>query len=464
MKKMMVLMICVLGFSFCVHAQTKPNFMIYLSDDHSMLDCSTYGATDIPTPNMDQLAKDGLKFRRAFIASPACAPSRAAMLTSLMPVVNGAQENHSYPRGEIKKLPVYLKEFGYETAAFGKVAHGGYAKKCGFDFISSKKDVGQLRSTVSEYLNKRKSKKPLCIFVGTSNPHVGWPEVTDFNDDDLVLPPTHIDTPQTRYQRARYYQEIKELDGLLGDLRVLTQKYLGDNTLFMYTSDHGGQWPFSKWTLYDSGIRTPMIAAWPGQIKAGTETSAMVSWIDLLPTLVDLAEGKVTEDIDGLSFAKVLLGEAETHRFVIFTTHSGDKSKNVYPCRAIRTDQYKFISNLHPEFAFTTHTDLIMSRLCCDYWMSWVDRAKTDSNAKFLLDRYYERPRYELYDITVDPYELNNLAADPNYAEVFTDLKGQLETWMKENNDKGEIFNKPRLLKDPDSWKPGQLADPRVKK
>jgi len=460
----MLVLILSLSVGPCAAAHQKPNFLVYLSDDHSLLDCSTYGAKDMSTPHMDQLARDGLLFERAFIASPSCAPSRAAMLTSLMPVRNGAEDNHSYPRDSIKKLPAYLQELGYQTAAFGKVAHGGHAKKCGFDVINNKKGVPQLRQHVTEFLKNRQSKKPLCLFVGTSNPHVGWPESTTFNEKDLILPPTHVDTPQTRYQRARYYQEIKDLDALLGDLRILGQQYLGDNTLFIYTGDHGGQWPFAKWTLYDAGIRTPMLAAWPGKITAGTRTSAMVSWIDLLPTLVDLAGGRVTEDIDGLSFAKVLTEEAQTHRSVIFTTHSGDRDKNIYPCRAIRTDRYKLISNLYPEFAFTTHTDLIMSKLCCDYWITWVHQAKTDPNAKFLVDRYYRRPRYELYDIETDPHELTNLVQDPKHARVLTDLKRRLQKWMTDQNDLGEIFNNPRLLSDPESWRPGSLSDPRIKK
>jgi N-sulfoglucosamine sulfohydrolase len=102
---------------------SRPNLVIFLSDDHSLLDSTVYGATDVKTPNMQRLANAGLTFDRAFVASPSCAPSRAAMLTGLMPVRNGAEPNHSKPRAEIKKLPAYLHELGYEVAAFGKVSH-----------------------------------------------------------------------------------------------------------------------------------------------------------------------------------------------------------------------------------------------------------------------------------------------------------------------------------------------------
>src|SRR5690606_1424475 len=111
----------------------------------------------------------------------------------------------------------------------------------------------------------------------------------------------------------------------------LARKKLGDNLLFIHTSDHGAQWPFGKWTLYEDGIRTPLVAIWPGKIAPSTRTEAMVSWVDILPTLVDAAGGEVPEDIDGRSFLPVLTGSATEHREQIFTTHSGDGNFNVYP-------------------------------------------------------------------------------------------------------------------------------------
>jgi len=317
----------------------QPNFLITLSDDHSLRDCSTYGAKDIQTPYMDQLARDGILFNRAFIASPACAPSRAALLTGLMPARNGAEANHTYPNADIKKLPAYLQELGYEVAAFGKVAHGKSNNTVGFDHINNEKDVNALKKNVKAYLNQRKSTRPLCLFVGTGNPHVPWPEQSTFDPNELILPPTHVDTPDTRHYRARYYQEVKDLDGLLGELRELADKHLGKNTMFAYTSDHGAQWPFGKWNLYDAGIRTPFIAAWPGIIEPGAATEAMVSWIDILPTLVELAGDPSPEDIDGRSFADVLKTGKQRHRNCIFTTHSGDDDKNIYPIRSVRTEE-----------------------------------------------------------------------------------------------------------------------------
>jgi len=436
---------------------SKPNLLIYLSDDHSLRDCSTYGALDIPTPHMGELAGSGMKFTQAFIASPSCAPSRAALLTGLMPARNGAEANHSRPRADIKKLPVYLQELGYEVAAFGKVAHGGQHAGYGFDYTNPGKTVSQLRTSVAGYLEQRHSDKPLCLFVGTSNPHVGWPEETSFKPDKMILPPTFVDTPETRKYRTMYCEEVKELDELLGDLRGLAKKHLGRDTLFIYTSDHGAQWPFGKWNLYDDGIRTPFIAEWPGMVKSGSTTDAMVSWIDILPTLVEVAGGTPPADIDGRSFLGVLKGEKDKHRDRIFATHSGDGNKNIYPIRAIRTSGWKYIINLHPEYAYTTHIDLVLALHSCAYWTTWVEKAKTDPKAKEIVDRYYKRPKEELYYLKNDPHEQSNLASNPEHTEVLQKLRQQLACWMKEQGDKETVFNEPYLFDQPETWQLGKF-------
>ena len=433
-----------------------PNFLIYVSDDHSLLDSSTYGARDIPTPHMDRLARDGVLLNRAFIASPSCAPSRGALLTGLMPARNGAEDNHSYPYSYIKKLPAYLQELGYEVAAFGKVAHSKNNQSVGFDFSNGARSVPDLRKNVTAYLEQRRSDKPLCLFVGTSNPHVPWPEETTFETEDVMIPPYQVDTPDTRKFRAMYYQEIRELDGLLGVLRELAEKHLGDNTLTVYTSDHGAQWPFGKWNLYDAGIRIPFIAAWPGVIKSGTATDGMVSWIDILPTLVELAGGEPPEDIDGRSFAGVLKGEKHEHRNRIFTTHSGDRTVNIYPMRSVRTKEWKYILNLHPEYAYTTHIDLMISPRSCAYWMTWVEKAKTDTDARRIVNRYHQRSKEELYYLPADPYEQNNLALVSEHAGILRDLRQQVADWMEMQGDDRTTFHKPFLLTEPDTWKPGK--------
>lgn len=427
----------------------RPNIVLFLMDDHSQRDSTVYGAHDVHTPHMQRLAQDGITFTQAFVASPSCAPSRAVLLTGLMPARNGAQANHSKPRPEIKKLPAYLKELGYEVVAFGKVAHYEHGSEYGFDLCAFDKFHDQRGiPAAAEFLAQRRASGPLCLIVGTNWPHVPWPEPHErYDPAGLRLPPTHVDTPETRKFRARYYTAVSKADDDLGTVYEAARQTLGANTLFICTSDHGAQWPFAKWNLYDDGIRVPLIAAWPGIIAKGSKSDAMVSWIDLLPTLIEVSGGKPPQALDGRSFAAVLRGEKSAHREKIFATHSADAKMNVYPMRAVRTRQWKYIRNLHPEFAYTTHIDKAEGKDGATYFRSWMERAATDAGATGIVKRYRERPREELYALDADPFEESNLAADPSHAARLAELGAEPDRWMKETDDKGEISGAPRLLR-----------------
>lgn len=431
----------------------RPDFVVFISDDHAQLDATPYGATDVRTPHMQQLARDGLVFTHAFIASPACAPSRSAMLTGLMPARNGAENNHTYKRDDIASLPEKLRALGYQTAAFGKVAHGpNDVTRHGFDVTAP----SHAAAVVGKFLAERDRSKPLCLFVGTHEPHVPWPDLDGYDPTKINLPPAHIDTPETRAFRARYYTDITKADTQLGEMRALTRTHLdASRTLFVYTSDHGAQWPFGKWNLYDAGIRVPLLVAWPSVIAPGSRTAAMVQWIDLLPTLIEAAAGTVPPELDGRSFLSVLRGHATAHRETIYTTHSGDGRMNVYPIRSLRTADWKLIVNLHPEFAHTTHIDKALARDGGRYWLSWFEKAQTDPAAAAIVRRYHERPAVELYDLRADPFEQRNLAALPAHAARVSEMRAQLTAWMQQQGDRETVFNEPRLLSDPASTRPG---------
>lgn len=432
-------------------ASTRPSLVIFLTDDHSRRDSSVYGATDVKTPQMARVAAAGLTFERAFVVSPSCAPSRAALLTGLMPARNGAEANHSRPRAELKKLPAYLKELGYEVVAFGKVSHYQHTGDYGFDhFAHDKYHEDVAISEGIKWLQARKSDRPLCIFFGTNWPHVPWPEEPDGYDPATVkVPVTHIDTPRTREARARYYAAVSRMDAELGAVYDAARHVLGENLFFLTTSDHGAQWPFGKWSCYDDGVRTPMIAVWPEQIKRGTRTDAMVTWVDILPTLVEVAGGRAPSGLDGRSFAGVLRGDTREHRDRVFTTHSGDGRMNVYPMRSVRTSDWKYIRNLHPEYYFSTHVDIVQDPGAGSYFGSWEARAKSDPAAAALVKRYHQRPAEELYDLRADPNELHNLAGDSRHAVQLSALRTEVDTWMREQGDSGRTFAEPRLLSDP---------------
>ena len=429
-------------------AAEKPTIVVFISDDHGMLDSTPYGSTDARTPNMQRVANAGVTFTHAFIASPSCAPSRSAMLTGLMPARNGAEANHTYKRDGITSLPEVLRKLGYETAAFGKVAHGkDDVARHGFDHF----DLDHHASVVEEYLNHRDKSKPLCLFVGTHSPHVPWPANNGYDPAKVTLPAKFVDTPETRNQRTQYLSAVTQADTDLGSIYDLTQKQFDPNhTVFIYTADHGAQWPFGKWNLYNSGIRVPFLVQWPGVIKPGTKCGAMIQWIDILPTLIEVAGGEAPKDIDGRSFASVLRGTAKEHRSEIFTTHSGDGDKNVYPIRSLRTGDFKYIMNLIPDHAHTTHID--RGGGSGDGWRyfdEWVAAAKTDSTAATTVHSYHQRPGEELYDIRNDPDELHNLAADPAQGERLTSMRSQLEAWMKSQGDKRIVYDTPHSFNEP---------------
>lgn len=430
-----------------LHAR-PPHLVIFLSDDHGVIDSAPYGAPDVSTPNMSRLAAEGMLFTRAFVNSPACSPSRAALLTGLYPARNGSEANHTVPRAELRKLPAYLQELGYEVVAFGKVAHYRTVSEYGFDRFANAgfHDHAGIPAALA-FLEERTDDRPLCIFVGSNWPHVPWPvDQTDFQPHEVLLPPTFVNTPETRVERARYYKAVQNMDDELGLVLDAARSKFGDQMLFLHTSDHGLQMPFGKWNLYDAGIRTPLIAVWPGVIEPGSRSGALVQWIDILPTLIEVGGGDPPADIDGRSFAAVLRGESDTHRTAIYTTHSGDRDFNVYPMRAVRTADWKYIRNLHPEFQFASHINRGAERAGRRYWFSWERAGRSHPAAQAIVDRYRQRPAEELYYVKNDRHEQHNLAQDPSQASRLAGMRELLDIWLKQTNDSLSVFGNPLML------------------
>jgi uncharacterized sulfatase len=434
-------------------APARPNILVFLADDLGYQDTGPWGDRNVRTPNLNKLAASGLAFDRAFVASPACAPSRAALLTGLMPARNGAEANQSAPTDAVRKLPAYLHDLGYEVVAFGKVAHYKQTGMYGFDHFEHDTfhDPEGVPSAL-RWLKGRKDKRPLAIFVGSNWPHVPWPKTTEgYDPGGLSLPDKTIDTGITRNARARYYAAVSRLDQEFGQTLDMADEVLGKNTFVLFSSDHGAQWPFGKWNLYDTGTRVPVIVRWAGHVKPHVRTAAMVSWVDILPTLIEVAGGKAPEGIDGLSFAAALQPGAHfAGRSEIFSTHNNDGSVNVFPMRSIRTDCWKYISNLHPEYVYTTHIDQFVNRVDSGaYFPSWRRAAATDPAARAVVDRYYHRPKEELYDLLADPDEKQNLAGDPAHAAILASLRQRLSAWRTDQHDDHPVEGTPHFEEGP---------------
>ena len=436
-------------------ATEKPHIVLFISDDHSWHDVGAYGATDVRTPNLDKLATDGMRFEYAFAASPTCSPSRSALFTGLYPMRNGAHANHSLIREGVKTLPQYMKDLGYRVVIAGKT-HFGPREQFPFEYLKNSNvmppgkkavlwtDLNTL--AVDELLSSHDKARPLCLIVASHSPHVFWPDTKDYDPKKINLPPYLLDTPETRTARAKYYGDVTHMDIQLGEVRASLERHgFAPNTLFMFASDQGAQFPFSKWNLYDAGIRVPLMVAWPGHVKPATTTRAMVSLIDLLPTMMQAAGSAPPAGIDGKSFMPVLRGETDHHDDATYAVHTGDKDMNRTPMRSVRTDRWKYIVNLKPETKYTTHISDAEGPDGRDYWNSWERLAKTDAHAAEVVQHYRHRPAEELYDVVADPYELKNLADDPAHATTLAELREKLKQWRLQQ---GEDLNKVPMPED----------------
>jgi arylsulfatase A-like enzyme len=417
----------------------RPNIVLFIADDLTWHDVGPYGGTDVRTPHIDRLARESLKFEYAFAASPTCTPSRSALYTGLYPMRNGAHANHSLVNNGVVTLPTLMQKLGYHVALAGK-SHIGPRPQFPFEYLDGANvmppgKTGVLwtdldTARVDRLLREHDRKQPLCLVVAAHSPHVYWLDNDGYDPATIKIPPYLLDTPETRRIRCKYYTDVTHMDEQLCAVRAsLAAHGYADDTLFVFTADQGAQWPFSKWSLYDAGVRTPLLVHWPARVKPGTTTRAMVTLIDLLPTFLDAAGAQPPPDLDGRSFLPVLTGQSDRHRDEVFAAHTGDKEMNHAPMRAIRTPQYKYIKNLRPDVRYTTHISEGVAADGRDYWDSWLKRAATDPAAAKVIARYHDKSPEELYDLKADPYELNNLAADPAHAATLARLREQVRQW-----------------------------------
>lgn len=434
------------GLSLPVRAAERPNLVVFLSDDLGRLDTSVYGSVDARTPAMDRLAAAGMTFDNAYVASPSCCPNRFSLLTGLMPARHGAHPNHSQVKEGTAFLPPVLKAMGYHVASFGKVAHGG-RNFAGCDFNAPR--PAAMSENVEAHFAESEFDGPVCLLVGDRRPHVPWTKDSTYDPGTVALPHFFIDTPETREHWARYLTDVTGMDEEMGRVYDFAKEKFGDDFIFLFTSDHGGQWPRGKWNLYDYGTRIPLIAVWPGHVEPGSRTDAMVSWVDILPTLIDLSGGEVPGDIDGKSFGPVLLGKTDTHRDRIFTTHTGDGVMNIFPIRSVRIGKYKYLHNLRPDAYHTNHSDRNRLDGAGAYWNSWDEAAAANPVAADIVRRYHIRSEYELFDLEKDSFELRNLAGNPEYAEKLEELKAELANWTEAQGDDLLPHADPYLTSEP---------------
>lgn len=415
--------------------RTKPNFLFIIADDLTFRDIGCYGG-QAHTPNIDKLAEEGIRFTQCFQAAPMCSPTRHNIYTGLYPVKSGAYPNHTYVKEGTKSVVHYLEPLGYRVALSGK-RHINPPEA--FPFEYSRKDNNPDLQVIDAFMKEcAQNKTPFCLFACSNEPHSPWDkgDPSRYDADKLQLPPYFVDTPETRSNMVNYLAEITYYDGQVGDcLELLEKHHLADNTLVIVVSEQGSSFPFGKWTCYDTGLQSAFVARWPGRIKPGTVSEALIEYVDVLPTFIEAAWGKVPPKLDGKSLLPVLYGQAKDHKHYVFgemTTRGINNGSDYFGIRSIRSRRFKYIWNFTPEVAFQN------AATKSAIFRSWREKATTDPDAADKVRRYEHRSGEELYDIQADPYEWNNLADNTAYAEIKADLRKRLLAWMENSGDKGQ--------------------------
>ena len=417
-------------------AAKQPNILIVIADDLNKDSVGVYGNKDVKTPNIDRLASQGMRFNLAYTSTAMCAPTRQQMYTGLYPVRSGAYPNHSKVKPGTKSLVHYLKALGYRVGLSGK-RHFGPPSSFPFEQVSWKVDAKAIREFVA-----RDEKQPFCLLVTSNSPHVPWSagDASQYDPGKLTIPPYWVDTPEMRESLTRYYAEITDLDREVGEcMKILRETKQEDNTAMIFTTEQGAQYPGCKWTCYENGLNVGFIVRWPGQVKPGSVSDAMIHYVDVAPTLVEMAGGEAIKGLDGRTFLGVLRGKTKRHNSATYGVHTQmyaiGSPPTGYAVRSIRAGKWKYIMNLNHKVTFK---NALTQNDKENYWASWVRTAKTDPKAARLVKRYLNRPAEQLYDLSKDPHELNNLAGREKQAKVKARLKQQLQDWMTSQGDLGQ--------------------------
>lgn len=421
---------------------TPPNVVVFTCHDLGRF----LGCYDVPTartPNLDRLAAEGIRFSQAFCTAPQCSPSRASIFTGRYPHSNGVMGLTQAFFGwdlnpDERHLAQVLREHGYTTALVGhhhESARGEPAEvmaRCGYEHYVQPHRGEDVSATARDHLEKLAADdRPFYLQVGYIEPHrLGYrttPEpahsgfTSNYIEPDSALgvtvPPYLVDEPSAREELAELQGAVHYLDAAVGQvLDQIDRLGLRENTLVLFTTDHGLAFPRAKCSLFDAGLEVALIMRLPSRRWVGDRVvDALVSNVDLFPTVLDAVGIPVPDNVQGRGLERLLTGEATEHRDRIF----GEMTFHTYydPRRCVRTRTHKLIVN------FTTTLDFMDS---ADSWRPRV----TPVGQVFAFHK-----TVELYDLATDPVELNNVADDPAYRAVRDELLGVLRRHLEETSD-----------------------------
>ncbi|MEA2200989.1 MAG: N-sulfoglucosamine sulfohydrolase [Solirubrobacteraceae bacterium] len=378
----------------------------------------------VPTPNIQRLADQGVLFRRAFCAAPTCSASRACLLTGQYGHNNGMMglAHRGWSLNDYRQHIVHpLREAGYHSALIGEQHIAKRPDIIGFDQVV-KIDTTHVETVAPAAIEviAEPIPQPFFLSVGFFETHRDFLGPSSVRDALYSLPPANLpDTPETRRDMAAYKASARSLDQGVGTvLEALDEHGLADNTLIIFTTDHGLAFPGAKATMFDRGLGVMLILRGPGGFGGGKVNDALVSHLDIYPTLCELAGIEPPGFLQGKSLLPLARGETASIREALFAEMTWHAAYD--PQRAVRTERWKYIRR------FSDRMTPVLAN--CD-----------DSPSKTLLlahgwaDR--EIATEQLYDLVFDPNEASNLAADPRTADTLAAMRERLQTWMEQTDD-----------------------------
>ncbi len=419
----------------------QPNILWLIGEDMGpQLAC--YGTPQVFTPTLDKLARDGVRYSKAFTVTPVCSTSRSSFMTGMNACAIGAH-HHRTPSERKQQLPDgvrlltgWLADAGYYTANIVNIEQsikGTGKTDWNFKFADGDGFKGK-------DWNELKSRQPFYAQVNFSDAHRGFSAPKKADPAKVVIAPYYPDHPLTRKDWGEYLDEITRMDGDIARiLEKLEEDGLAENTIVVFLGDHGQAMVRGKQWCYDSGLHIPLIIRWPKNFpapkgfKAGTVDDRLICAIDLTATtLVTMAGAAKPAKMQG----RVFMGDKqeEDNKYVFATRDRCDMT--TFHIRTVRDEQYRYIRNFMPEKPFLQwnnykETSYPVVKLMRDLHA----QGKLDAVQEVLMADH--RPAEELYDLKNDPYEIHNLAADPAHKAKLAELKSTLEKWIKDVGDQG---------------------------
>ena len=384
-----------------------------------------YGVKSVSTDAIDALARNGILFENFFATSPGCSPSRAAIATGMYPhntgVLGLAHAHFGWSLDKkIKHIAKYFSSNNYNSILFGLQHVTYHEEKLGFNKIFPERPADHVIKNFKDNINTNLFKKPFYAEVNFFEPHrpFDYGNVKPFKSKGVFVPKYIPNNHHSRKEFASMQGAIKKMDESVAKIiNILKEKNLYQNTIIIFTTDHGIPFPRAKGTLYDAGIESSLIISYPKLKIKNKKFNELISNIDILPTLLDFAKIKIPNTIQGKSFYPLIMNKKYIENKQIFAEKTYHDLFD--PIRCIRNKNYKLIINFDSDRIIRVPGDAMMG----DTYTTMLDQ---------LIN---VRERYELYDLKKDKFERKNLAQNKKYKKVRLDLLKKIAKWMKSTKD-----------------------------